>query len=66
MGLTASQISAPAEAFSGLVVIDPYGAFWKLLLYFVTGLTILFRIRTQGRATVLRRILRALSCSPSG
>ncbi|MGZ8385308.1 MAG: NADH-quinone oxidoreductase subunit N [Nitrospira sp.] len=41
MGLTASQIQAPATIFSGLVVIDAYGAFWKLLLYFVTGLTIL-------------------------
>ena len=41
MGLTASQINTPASIFSGLVVIDAYGAFWKLLLYFVTGLTIL-------------------------
>jgi NADH-quinone oxidoreductase subunit N len=41
MGLTASQMSVPAEVFSGLVIIDAYGAFWKLLLYFVTGLTIL-------------------------
>lgn len=41
MGLTASQMGHPATAFSGLVVIDAYGAFWKLLLYFVTGLTIL-------------------------
>lgn len=41
MGLTASQVSAPTMVFSGLVVIDGYGTFWKLLLYFVTGLTIL-------------------------
>jgi NADH-quinone oxidoreductase subunit N len=41
MGLTASQLGHPATAFSGLVVIDAYGAFWKLLLYFVTGLTVL-------------------------
>src|SRR5574337_1818806 len=41
MGLTASQMKAPVEAFNGLVIIDTYGAFWKLLLYFVTGLTIL-------------------------
>ena len=41
MGLTASQMSAPSRIFSGLVVIDAYGAFWKLLLYFVTGLTVL-------------------------
>ncbi len=41
MGITASQINTPATIFSGLVLIDAYGAFWKLLLYFVTGLTIL-------------------------
>ncbi len=41
MGLTASQMDHPATAFGGLVVIDAYGAFWKLLLYFVTGLTVL-------------------------
>ncbi len=41
MGLTASQMSHPATAFGGLVVIDAYAAFWKLLLYFVTGLTVL-------------------------
>lgn len=41
MGLTASQMSHPGTAFGGLVVMDAYGAFWKLLLYFVTGLTVL-------------------------
>jgi len=41
MGLTASQMSHPETAFGGLVVIDAYAAFWKLLLYFVTGLTVL-------------------------
>ncbi len=41
MGLTASQAGHLDTAFSGLVVIDAYGAFWKLLLYFVTGLTVL-------------------------
>jgi NADH-quinone oxidoreductase subunit N len=41
MGLTASQMNQPQTAFGGLVVIDAYGAFWKLLLYFVTGLTVL-------------------------
>jgi NADH-quinone oxidoreductase subunit N len=41
MGLTASQMNHPAMAFGGLVVIDAYGSFWKLLLYFVTGLTVL-------------------------
>jgi NADH-quinone oxidoreductase subunit N len=29
------------SAFSGLVIIDPYAGFWKLLLYVVTGLTVL-------------------------
>ena len=28
MGLSASQMRAPIEIFSGLVVIDTYGAFW--------------------------------------
>ncbi len=41
MGLTASQMGVSATIFSGLVVIDAYGAFWKLLLYFISGLTIL-------------------------
>jgi NADH-quinone oxidoreductase subunit N len=41
MGLTASQMKVPTTIFSGLVIIDAYGAFWKLLLYFITGLTIL-------------------------
>lgn len=41
MGLTASQMTVPVSIFSGLVIIDPYGGFWKLLLYFITGLTIL-------------------------
>ena len=34
----------PAAAFSELVVIDAYASFWKLLLYFVTGLTILLSL----------------------
>ena len=41
MGLTVSQMGGSATIFSGLVIIDPYGAFWKLLLYLITGLTIL-------------------------
>jgi hypothetical protein len=41
MGLTASQMGQTATAFSGIVLIDAYGGFWKLLLYFVTGLTVL-------------------------
>ena len=41
MGLTASHMGVRETIFSGLVVIDTYAIFWKLLLYFVTGLTIL-------------------------
>jgi NADH-quinone oxidoreductase subunit N len=41
MGLIASQMSHAASAFGGLVVIDAYGCFWKLLLCFVSGLTVL-------------------------
>lgn len=41
MGLISSQMSQAASAFGGLVVIDAYGCFWKLLLCFVTGLTVL-------------------------
>lgn len=41
MGMTASRFGSPTTAFGGLVVIDDYSCFWKLLLYFVTGLTIL-------------------------
>lgn len=41
MGLTASQMGGSATIFSGLVIIDAYGAFWKLLLYVITALTIL-------------------------
>lgn len=40
-GLTAARFGSPTTAFGGLVVIDNYSCFWKLLLYFVTGLTIL-------------------------
>lgn len=41
MGLTASQMSRAASAFGGLIVVDAYGCFWKLLLCFVAGLTVL-------------------------
>ena len=41
MGLIASQMGHRAEAFGGLVVIDDFGCFWKLLLCFVAGLTVL-------------------------
>jgi len=41
IGLTSSQMTGRVSAFSGMVVIDAYAAFWKLLLYIVTGLTVL-------------------------
>jgi len=41
MSLTAARFGSPTTAFGGLVIIDNYSCFWKLLLYFVTGLTIL-------------------------
>lgn len=47
IGLTGGQISvlnSPAFAFSDLVVVDGYARFWKLLLYGVTGLTVLMSL----------------------
>jgi len=47
IGLTGGQIGSLNErvtAFSDLVVIDGYARFWKLLLYGVTGLTILMSL----------------------
>jgi len=41
MGIVASQMGGKTEAFGGLVVIDDYGCFWKLLLCFVAALTVL-------------------------
>jgi NADH-quinone oxidoreductase subunit N len=41
---TASQMNGRATAFSGIVILDPYAGFWKLLLYAVTGLTILLSL----------------------
>ena len=41
MGLISSQIGHPATAFGGMVAIDTYACFWKLLLCFVAGLTVL-------------------------
>ena len=43
-GLTALQMGVRTAAFSDLVIIDPYASFWKLLLYVVTGLTILMSL----------------------
>ena len=44
LGLTSSQMTGRLSVFSGMVVIDAYGAFWKLLLYIVTGLTVLLSL----------------------
>lgn len=40
-GITASRMDQRVLAFSDLIVVDPYASFWKLLLYLVSGLTIL-------------------------
>jgi len=39
--VTMSGFGGSVGAFSGLVVVDAYAAFWKMLLYLVSGLTIL-------------------------
>ncbi|MDP1946203.1 MAG: NADH-quinone oxidoreductase subunit N [Nitrospirota bacterium] len=47
LGLTGGQIgtlNVRVSAFSDLVVIDAYARFWKVLLYGVTGLTILMSL----------------------
>ncbi|WHZ23346.1 MAG: NADH-ubiquinone oxidoreductase chain N [Nitrospira sp.] len=44
LGLTSSQMAGRVFAFSDLVVIDTYASFWKLLLYIVTGLTVLLSL----------------------
>jgi NADH-quinone oxidoreductase subunit N len=44
LGLTSSQVTGRQYAFSNMVVIDSYGGFWKLLLYIVTGLTVLLSL----------------------
>ena len=42
--LTAAHMSVRTSAFSDLVVVDSYASFWKLLLYLVSGLTILLSL----------------------
>ncbi|RMH06523.1 MAG: NADH-quinone oxidoreductase subunit N, partial [Nitrospirae bacterium] len=42
--VTAMSMGERVFAFSHLVVVDPYASFWKLLLYFVSGLTVLLSI----------------------
>jgi NADH-quinone oxidoreductase subunit N len=44
VGITSSHMTMRSSAFSGLVMVDPYAAFWKLLLYIVTGLTVLLSL----------------------
>ncbi len=39
--ITMADFGESTVAFSGLVVMDAYAAFWKMLLYLVSGLTIL-------------------------
>ena len=39
--ITMAGFGESTVAFSGLVVVDSYAAFWKMLLYLVSGLTIL-------------------------
>ncbi|GJL62055.1 MAG: NADH-quinone oxidoreductase subunit N [Nitrospirales bacterium] len=39
--VTVGDLNHRVLAFSDLVIIDPYAAFWKLLLYVISGLTIL-------------------------
>ena len=43
-GITAGRLGTHATAFSDLIVIDPYGSFWKLLLYTISGLIILLSL----------------------
>jgi len=42
--LTMSRMGASVSAFSDLVILDPFSGFWKLLLYGVTGFTILLSL----------------------
>lgn len=42
--ITASGMGEKTFAFSNLVVVDSYASFWKLLLYVVSGMTILLSI----------------------
>jgi len=42
--LTISRMGTTVSAFSDLVILDPFSSFWKLLLYGVTGFTILLSL----------------------
>jgi NADH-quinone oxidoreductase subunit N len=50
--LTLGQMETSATAFHDIVLLDPYAGFWKLLLYGVTGFTILLSL-TYWRAEQL-------------
>ncbi len=43
-GITAVSLNSQVSAFSNLLSIDPYSGFWKLLLYTISGLTILLSL----------------------
>lgn len=42
--LTVSRMGTSVSAFNDLVILDPFAGFWKLLLYGVTGFTILLSL----------------------
>jgi NADH-quinone oxidoreductase subunit N len=42
--LTISRMGTSVSVFSDLVILDPFSGFWKLLLYGVTGFTILLSL----------------------
>ncbi len=42
--LTISRMGTSVSAFSDLVILDPFSGFWKLLLYGVTGFTIVLSL----------------------
>jgi len=42
--LTVSQMEGRVSVFSGMVLVDPYAKYWKLLLYVVSVLTILMSL----------------------
>ena len=42
--LTISRMGTTVSVFSDLIILDPFSGFWKLLLYGVTGFTILLSL----------------------
>ena len=66
IGLTGGQIGVmnlPLSAFNDLVVVDGYARFWKLLLFGVTGLTILMSLSLYVMAGLKRSSPRSLEAS---